>query len=78
MRLRAEELRGKLMGYYVDKKQTLNVNKSLNDLSEEELEKRMNDIRSQYSHFIEVKKNDVDKRLEEYQTEKKESRNGKK
>ena len=78
VRLRAEELRGKLMGYYVDKKQTLNVNKSLNDLSEEELEKRMNDIRSQYSHFIEVKKNDVDKRLEEYQTEKKESRNGKK
>ena len=36
VRLRAEELRGKLMGYYVDKKQTLNVNKSLNDLSEEE------------------------------------------
>jgi hypothetical protein len=52
--LRAEELRGKLMGYYVDKKQTLNVNKSLNDLSEEELEKRMNDIHSQYSHFIDL------------------------
>jgi len=48
--LRAEELRGKLMGYYVDKKQTLNVNKSLNDLTEEELEKRMNDIHTQYSH----------------------------
>ena len=52
--LRAEELRGKLMGYYVDKKQTLNVNKSLNDLTEEELEKRMNDIHTQYSHFIEL------------------------
>ena len=52
--LRAEELRGKLMGYYVDKKQTLNVNKSLNDLTEEELEKRMNDIHTQYSHFIDL------------------------
>ena len=52
--LRAEELRGKLMGYYVDKKQTLNVNKSLDDLTEEELEKRMSDIHSQYSHFIDL------------------------
>tara|TARA_R110001632_G_scaffold3895_1_gene17004 strand:- start:497 stop:1225 length:729 start_codon:yes stop_codon:yes gene_type:complete len=52
VRLRAEELRGKLMGYYIDKKQTLNVNKSLHDLSEEELEERMNQIHSQYSHFI--------------------------
>jgi hypothetical protein len=52
--LRAEELRGKLMGYYVDKKQTLNVNKSLDELTEEELEKRMNEIHSQYSHFIEL------------------------
>jgi len=42
------------MGYYVDKKQTLNVNKSLNDLTEEELEKRMNDIHTQYSHFIDL------------------------
>ena len=78
VRLRAEELRGKLMGYYVDKKQTLNVNKSLNDLTEEELEKRMSEINNQYSHFIEVKDNAVDKRLEEYQNEKKEKRNGKK
>jgi hypothetical protein len=40
VRLRAEELRGKLMGYYVEKKQQLNVNKTLNDMSEEELENK--------------------------------------
>ena len=55
VRLRAEELRGKLMGYYVDKKQTLNVNKTLDDLTEEELTKRQRDILEQYSHFIELK-----------------------
>jgi hypothetical protein len=66
------------MGYYVDKKQTLNVNKSLNDLSEEELEQKQKDIESKYAHFIQFKDDAVDKRLEEYQTEKKESRNGKK
>jgi phage terminase small subunit len=52
VRLRAEELRGKLMGYYVEKKQQLNVNKTLNDMSEEELENKMNQIHKQYSHFI--------------------------
>ena len=55
VRLRAEELRGKLMGYYVEKKQQLNVNKTLNDMSEEELENRMNQIHKQYSHFIDLK-----------------------
>jgi phage terminase small subunit len=55
VRLRAEELRGKLMGYYVDKKQTLNVNKTLGDLTEEELEKKQREILEQYSHFIELK-----------------------
>ena len=53
--LRAEELRGKLMGYYIDKKQNLNVNKTLGDLTEEELEKKQRDILEQYSHFIELK-----------------------
>lgn len=55
VRLRAEELRGKLMGYYVEKKQQLNVNKTLNDMSEEELEEKMNQIHKQYSHFIDLK-----------------------
>jgi len=55
VRLRAEELRGKLMGYYVEKKQQLNVNKTLDDMSEEELENRMNQIHKQYSHFIDLK-----------------------
>jgi len=55
VRLRAEELRGKLMGYYVDKKQTLNVNKTLGDYSEEELEQKQRDLLSQYSHFVDLK-----------------------
>ena len=55
MWLRAEELRGKLMGYYIDKKQNLNVNKTLGDLTEEELEKKQRDILEQYSHFIDLK-----------------------
>ena len=55
VRLRAEELRGKLMGYYVDKKQTLNVNKTLGDLTEEELTQKHRDLLDQYSHFIDLK-----------------------
>ena len=50
--LRAEELRGKLMGYYIDKKQTLNVNKTLEDLSVEELEERKKDLIKRYGHFL--------------------------
>ena len=52
--LRAEELRGKLMGYYVDRKQSLNVNKSLDDLTEEELIKKQREIMDKYSHFIDL------------------------
>ena len=52
--LRAEELRGKLMGYYIDKKQTLNVNKSIDDLTEEELIKKQREIMDKYSHFIDL------------------------
>ena len=55
VRLRAEELRGKLMGYYVDKKQTLNVNKTLGDLTEDELIQKQRSILEQYSHFIDLK-----------------------
>jgi hypothetical protein len=43
------------MGYYVDKKQTLNVNKTLGDLSEEELIEKQRSILEQYSHFIDLK-----------------------
>ena len=52
--LRAEELRGKLMGYYIDKKQTLNVNKSIDDLTEEELIKKQREIMDKYSQFIDL------------------------
>ena len=40
---RMEELRGKLMGYYIDKQMTINKN-SIEDLTTEQLEERMKKI----------------------------------
>ena len=51
--LRAEELRGKVAGYYVDKQ--LNLNKSMEE-SEEELEEKMKKILEDYAPMIEEKK----------------------
>ena len=60
--LRAEELRGKVAGYYVDKK--LNVNKTLDDRSEEELEEELRKILNDHKQLIglkkEIKKGDLD------------------
>ena len=60
--LRAEELRGKMAGYYVDKHLTLN--KNLNDQSEEELEEELRKILNDNKELIglkkEVKKGDID------------------
>ena len=51
---RMEELRGKLMGYYVDK--SININKnSLDNLSEEELINRMKSILEEYEPLLEEK-----------------------
>ena len=48
-----EELRGKLMGYYVDKQ--LNVNKnSYDDMTPEQLEDRMKMIIDEYQHILKV------------------------
>ena len=52
--LRAEELRGKVAGYYVDKQ--LNLNKSMEE-TEEELEEKMKKILEDYAPMIEEKKN---------------------
>ena len=50
---RMEELRGKLMGYYVDKQ--LNVNKnSYDDMTPEQLEDRMKNIIDEYQHILKV------------------------
>lgn len=48
---RMEELRGKLMGYYVDK--SMNVNKnSIEDLTSEQLEERMKAIINDYENIL--------------------------
>ena len=48
---RMEELRGKLMGYYVDK--SMNVNKnSIEDLTLEQLEERMKAIITDYENIL--------------------------
>ena len=48
---RMEELRGKAVGIYVEK--TMNLNKTLDDLSEEELNERINKILEDYGDIIE-------------------------
>jgi len=48
---RMEELRGKLMGYYIDK--SMNVNKnSIEDLTPEQLEERMKKIITDYENIL--------------------------
>ena len=58
--LRAEELRGKVAGYYIDKQIIKNTD-GLDDLSVEELELKMKQILSDNKHFIEGK-NDENER----------------
>jgi hypothetical protein len=49
--LRAEELRGKVAGYYVDKK--LSLNKSIDEYSTEELEEKLKNIIDEHEHLLE-------------------------
>jgi hypothetical protein len=49
---RCEELRGKLMGYYVDYAQNINKN-LIQDLSSEQLEERMKQIIEEYKPMLE-------------------------
>ena len=58
VRLRAEEDRGRLMGYYIEKKAILNANKTLDDLSLEELWDKARGIEKKYRHFKDDKKNE--------------------
>ena len=55
--LRAEELRGKVAGYYIDKQIIKNVD-GIDDLSVEELELKMKQILIDNKHFIEGKNNE--------------------
>ena len=53
--LRAEELRGKVAGYYIDR-QTIKQKGSLDDLTEEELEERINTLLDDNKLLLEEKK----------------------
>lgn len=52
--LRAEELRGKVAGYYIDR-QIIKQKNSIDDLNEKELEQRMDNIIHNYKHILNVK-----------------------
>ena len=72
VRLRAEELRGKIMGYYIEKKAILNVNKKpIDDMSLPELYKEMERIQKK-NRFMVGKKKAMEKTKEEKIDEKKE------
>ena len=55
--LRAEELRGKVAGYYIDKQIIKSVD-SIDNLSVEELQQKMKQILEDNRHFIEGKKDE--------------------
>ena len=55
--LRAEELRGKVAGYYIDKQIIKNTD-SIDNLSAEELQQKMKQILEDNQHFIGDKTND--------------------
>ena len=55
--LRAEELRGKVAGYYIDKQIIKSVD-SIDNLSTEELQQKMKQILEDNRHFIEGKDNE--------------------
>jgi len=55
--LRAEELRGKVAGYYIDKQIIKNTD-SIDNLSAEELQQKMKQILEDNKHFIGDKSND--------------------
>ena len=55
--LRAEELRGRVAGYYIDKQIIKNTD-SIDNLSAEELQQKMKQILEDNQHFIGDKTND--------------------
>ena len=60
--LRAEELRGKTKGLYVDYSKNMNINQNgLDDLTTEELEARMKGTLQHYSKISQVKEEEYDK-----------------
>ena len=72
--LRAEELRGKVAGYYVDRQIIKNKNDDINEMNSEQLEVKMKELLSDYSHILEP---EVEKMQEEENKILKEATNGK-
>ena len=70
VRLRAEEDRGKIMGYYIERKAIL-TNKSIDEMSLPELYEKMRSIKNKHRHWDEKKKA-MEKTKEEKIDEKKE------
>ena len=58
--LRAEELRGKVAGYYIDR--VITAKKNIDDMSLEEMEAKMKKDLEDNKHFIEEEKNDKKKK----------------
>ena len=58
--LRAEELRGKVAGYYIDR--VITAKKTIDDMSLEEMEAKMKKDLEDNKHFIEEEKNDKKKK----------------
>ena len=52
--LRAEELRGKVAGYYIDRQ--IIKNKGVDDMTEEELNEQIKKIETDYAHILKPKK----------------------
>ena len=72
--LRAEELRGKVAGYYVDRQIIKNKNDDINEMNSEQHEVKMKELLSDYSHILEP---EVEKMQEEENKILKEATNGK-
>ena len=49
--LRAEELRGKVAGYYIDR-QIIKTKKGVDDMTEEELNNQLKEIETNYAHIL--------------------------
>ena len=58
--LQSEIARGKVAGYYVEKR--MNLNKSIEEHTEEELEMKMKNILDDYKHILKEDKNVKPKR----------------
>ena len=58
--LQSEIARGKVAGYYVEKR--MNLNKSLDENTEEELENKMKNILHDYKHILKEDNNEADRK----------------